>query len=171
MTESESTLGARLRELRDALELSQEEFAERISIDASHLSRLERGQRKGESHATRQRIARAIGVSVERLDQYFAGEFDVTKLLRYSQLPTTIDPGSHEPSSFDEAIAAAFDASTHRLADLDCVRSIVSRADVSLIPAHLHTKVAKRLLDAAATTRGGGSVTLENVLLALAARE
>jgi transcriptional regulator with XRE-family HTH domain len=58
--------GARVRQLRLAMGLSQEAFADRCGLDRTYVSGIERGKRNI-SLRNVEAIARAIGVSVARL--------------------------------------------------------------------------------------------------------
>ena len=59
-------LGRALRELRDRAELTQEQLAERIGIDLTYVSRVERGKRGVRWH-TVMRFLRALDVDVHQL--------------------------------------------------------------------------------------------------------
>ena len=58
--------GQRVRELREKQELSQEAFADKVGLDRTYVSGIERGTRNP-TLATMQRIAKGLSVSVERL--------------------------------------------------------------------------------------------------------
>jgi transcriptional regulator with XRE-family HTH domain len=60
-------LGARLRSIRQAQELSQREIARRAGIEASYLNRLERGMHASPSADVLGRIAGALGIDAEIL--------------------------------------------------------------------------------------------------------
>ena len=59
-------LGTRIRELRAARSYSQEAFADRVGVDRSYMSGIERGVRNF-SVLNLARIARALGVPVSTL--------------------------------------------------------------------------------------------------------
>lgn len=58
--------GKRLREVRTAQGLSQMELAELLSVTATYIGRLERGERSP-SLSTIARLAKALGVSVSEM--------------------------------------------------------------------------------------------------------
>jgi transcriptional regulator with XRE-family HTH domain len=58
--------GQRVRELREQQELSQEAFADKVGLDRTYVSGIERGTRNP-TLATMQRIAKGLSVTVERL--------------------------------------------------------------------------------------------------------
>jgi transcriptional regulator with XRE-family HTH domain len=66
------TLGTRIRELRDAKDLSLRELAKKLDdISAAHLSDIELG-RRNPSEELMSKLARVLGVPVEDLQQYDA---------------------------------------------------------------------------------------------------
>jgi DNA-binding XRE family transcriptional regulator len=60
-------VGRRIRDLRMAAKLTQEQLAERSGLTQSHVCRLELGQHAPNA-LTIERIARALGVPVSRID-------------------------------------------------------------------------------------------------------
>lgn len=69
MRTTKALIGARIKEIRKATGLSQETLAERIGIDAKHLSRLEVG--KGfPSLDTLERMAQALGVELREFFEF-----------------------------------------------------------------------------------------------------
>ena len=81
----------RARELRVALSLSQEAFAERAGIDRGEVSKVERGENKVTSARMRDAFARAAGVTPDRLGDYLSGRLSLADLLRADV--------THEPKS------------------------------------------------------------------------
>jgi transcriptional regulator with XRE-family HTH domain len=61
-----NSFGSRVREKRERLHLSQEAFADRVGLDRTYVSGIERG-RRNPTLATMKRIAEALGVSLEAL--------------------------------------------------------------------------------------------------------
>ena len=61
-------LGEVLRELRESKGLSQPQLAERASIAHSYVIVIEAGQQGPPPRAILQRLARALGVAVEKLE-------------------------------------------------------------------------------------------------------
>lgn len=62
-------LGVLLRELRESKGLSQQALADRASITMSYITIIESGQQGAPPRAILQRIARALGVPVEKLEE------------------------------------------------------------------------------------------------------
>jgi len=73
-------LGVRIKELRRARGLSQEQLSEKIDIDPKHLSRLEVG-RSFPSHDTLEKLANALQVEIKDFFE-FAHEAKNTKELK-----------------------------------------------------------------------------------------
>jgi transcriptional regulator with XRE-family HTH domain len=69
MKTTKELLGARIKELRKARELSQDELSQRVNIDAKHLSRIEVG-RSFPSLATLEKIARSLDVEMGDLFEF-----------------------------------------------------------------------------------------------------
>jgi transcriptional regulator with XRE-family HTH domain len=59
-------LGGALRRLRDARRITQEELAERVQMDPTYISRIERG-RRGVQWLTVQRLLRALDADLHQL--------------------------------------------------------------------------------------------------------
>ncbi|HEY5192843.1 MAG TPA: helix-turn-helix transcriptional regulator [Solirubrobacteraceae bacterium] len=59
-------LGGALRRLRDAAGITQEELAERLQMDPTYISRIERG-RRGVQWLTVQRFLRALDADLRQL--------------------------------------------------------------------------------------------------------
>jgi len=64
---TQKRLGAVIRRLRKAQDLTQERLAVRTGIAQGHISHLERGTRRAASVATLKKLARALGVPVAEL--------------------------------------------------------------------------------------------------------
>ena len=60
-------VSGRIREARKNAGLTQNELAAKSGLPQSHISRIENA-RHSPSHATREKIARALGIPVSRLD-------------------------------------------------------------------------------------------------------
>lgn len=63
------TLGARIRELRDAKDVSLREFAKQIEVTPAHLSDIELG-RRFPSDQLLKRIATRLGIRLEELEKH-----------------------------------------------------------------------------------------------------
>ena len=67
-------MAQRLRELRKRLDLTQDEVATRGGFaDRVEITRLENGWNLGTGAATRQKLAKAFGLSLEKAFAYFDG--------------------------------------------------------------------------------------------------
>lgn len=58
--------GQRIRELREGLGLSQEAFADKVGLDRTYVSGIERGTRNP-TLLTMQRLAKGLSTSIEQL--------------------------------------------------------------------------------------------------------
>ena len=68
----EGSFGARLRQLREAAGLTQEELASRAGLSSDAVSRLERGQRKHPYPHTVRALADALNLSGDERDALIA---------------------------------------------------------------------------------------------------
>ena len=66
---SSKKLGERLRELREYKGMSQQQLAERASVTLGYVVIIEAGQQRPPSRAILQRLARALDVAVEKLEE------------------------------------------------------------------------------------------------------
>ena len=62
-------MGELIRELRESKGLSQQALAERAAVTLSYVTIIESGQPGAQPRAILQRIARALGVAVEKLEE------------------------------------------------------------------------------------------------------
>ncbi len=69
MKTTKELLGARIKELRKARQLSQEQLSEKINIDSKHLSRIEVGK-SYPSLDTLEKIAKALNVEIKDLFEF-----------------------------------------------------------------------------------------------------
>ncbi|MEW6419864.1 MAG: helix-turn-helix transcriptional regulator [Nitrospirota bacterium] len=69
MKTTKESLGARIKELRKAKRLSQDQLSEKINIDPKHLSRIEVGK-SYPSLDTLEKIAEALGVEIKDLFEF-----------------------------------------------------------------------------------------------------
>ncbi|BCB96118.1 hypothetical protein JZK55_10400 [Dissulfurispira thermophila] len=69
MKTTKELLGARIKELRKAKRLSQEQLSEKINIDPKHLSRIEVGK-SYPSLDTLEKIAMALDVEIKELFEF-----------------------------------------------------------------------------------------------------
>jgi len=87
METTKELLGARIKELRKAKRLSQDQLSEKINIDPKHLSRIEVGK-SYPSLDTLEKIAQALGVEMKDLFEFMHHAKskkpldDITKLIK-----------------------------------------------------------------------------------------
>lgn len=67
--DSKQRLGARIKEIRTEMKLSQEELAFRCGIDAAQIGYIERGQRSA-TLETFEKIAHELGITLSELTDY-----------------------------------------------------------------------------------------------------
>lgn len=70
----------RVRELREALDLSQEQLAERGGVTRTEISKIEHGHNYASSFAMRQSLATAFGLSLEDLGELLDGRTAISTL-------------------------------------------------------------------------------------------
>ena len=75
MVSTKKLFGARIRELRKGLGLSQEDFAEKVDVDHRHISRIELGQNFPELE-TIEKIASALNVEIRDLFDFQCSSHD-----------------------------------------------------------------------------------------------
>ncbi len=68
-TPTRKLLGSRIKELRNARRLSQDQLSEKVGIDAKHLSRIEVGG-SYPSLDTLEKIVRALGVEIKDVFEF-----------------------------------------------------------------------------------------------------
>lgn len=88
----EMTLGDRIRQLREARGLTRLQLGERAELHESHIGLLERNERPNARHETMQKLADALGVSVEYLltgmpaaNDPYADVVDYLPIVRYAK--------------------------------------------------------------------------------------
>jgi transcriptional regulator with XRE-family HTH domain len=64
---SSTSIGAVLRQFREANGLTQEQLAKKAKVTRSYVAMLETGERKSPNLGVLQRLAKALGVSVREL--------------------------------------------------------------------------------------------------------
>lgn len=152
--------GARLRERRTALGLTQAELAERSGISQEAISRIENGRIRGLMQPTQDALAGALETSVAWLRGGGAGEGEG------EGLSLELD----EADPLVEAVGQAFDPSRHTMIDSFAVLRTLRAMDHRLVDGDL-VDAARGWLDAAASLRREGvRVTVESLLMRLSAR-
>ncbi|MDO9017851.1 MAG: helix-turn-helix transcriptional regulator [Deltaproteobacteria bacterium] len=157
--------GARVRERRLALGLTQADLATRSGLSQEAISRLENGRIRGLMQPTQDALAGALGVSVEWLrggDDDAPGE------------PAPARPAATATEALDEAAedplmraaSQAFDPRRHHLlVDANRVLALLNAVELRLLGAGELAEVARQWLDgASALRREGVAVTAENLL-------
>lgn len=90
MRSTKQLLGARIKELRQGLGLSQDQFSERIGVDPKHLSRIELGK-SFPYMETLEAIAHALGVELRDLFDFSHLELPSLAKQRIDELLTAAD--------------------------------------------------------------------------------
>ena len=90
MKNTKQLLGARIKELRKGLGLSQDQFSERIGVDPKHLSRIELGK-SFPYMETLEAIAQALGVELKDLFDFSHLELPSISKQRIEGLLATAD--------------------------------------------------------------------------------
>lgn len=90
MKNTKQLLGARIKELRKGLGLSQDQFSERIGVDPKHLSRIELGK-SFPYMETLEAIAQALGVELKDLFDFSHLELPSMSKQRIEGLLETAD--------------------------------------------------------------------------------
>ncbi|WP_437958561.1 helix-turn-helix domain-containing protein [Sorangium sp. So ce119] len=102
------TLADRLKALRKAMQLTQEQLAERSGLRRTELPRLEGGSNKGSSLAIRQALADGFGLTLDQINAYLDG------LASLQETVDLIKQGGASPGSpmspFEIAVAYLGDA-------------------------------------------------------------
>ena len=160
--------GARVRERRLALGLTQADLATRSGLSQEAISRLENGRIRGLMQPTQDALAGALGVSVEWLrggDDVASGEPARAVPARPAATATdALDEAAEDPLM--RAASQAFDPRRHHLlVDANRVLALLNAVELRLLGAGELAEVARQWLDgASALRREGVAVTAENLL-------
>lgn len=164
--------GARVRERRLALGLTQADLATRSGLSQEAISRLENGRIRGLMQPTQDALAGALGVSVEWLrggDDVAPGEPARAVPARPAAAATAaateaLDEAAEDPLM--RAASQAFDPRRHHLlVDANRVLALLNAVELRLLGAGELAEVARQWLDgASALRREGVAVTAENLL-------
>ena len=160
--------GARVRERRLALGLTQADLATRSGLSQEAISRLENGRIRGLMQPTQDALAGALGVSVEWLrggDDAAPGEPARAVPARPAATATdALDEAAEDPLM--RAASQAFDPRRHHLlVDANRVLALLNAVELRLLGAGELAEVARQWLDgASALRREGVAVTAENLL-------
>ena len=160
--------GARVRERRLALGLTQADLATRSGLSQEAISRLENGRIRGLMQPTQDALAGALGVSVEWLrggDDVASGEPARAVAARPAAVATdALDEAAEDPLM--RAASQAFDPRRHHLlVDANRVLALLNAVELRLLGSGELAEVARQWLDgASALRREGVAVTAENLL-------
>ncbi|WP_437798471.1 helix-turn-helix domain-containing protein [Sorangium sp. So ce693] len=102
------TLAERLKALRKAMQLTQEELAERSGLRRTELPRLEKGSNKGSSLAIREALADGFGVTLAQINAYLDGHADLQETIELIKQGRSTHESTMSP--FDIAVAYMGDA-------------------------------------------------------------
>ncbi len=120
----EGSFGARLRRLREAAGLTQEELTSRVGLSSDAVSRLERGQRKHPYPHTVRALANTLDLSEDERDALLAS----APTRRHDLYPACRARGSGPHAAGDADAACRAGAR-----DTAAVRSLLQRGDTRLI--------------------------------------
>jgi transcriptional regulator with XRE-family HTH domain len=120
----EGSFGARLRRLRDAAGLTQEELASRAGLSSDAVSRLERGQRKHPYPHTVRALANALDLSEDQRNALIASA------PKRAGTIFTSPPGREDPVPMMPMLPTPL---IGRERDTAAVRSLLQRGDARLI--------------------------------------
>lgn len=81
MKTGEEFIGARIKELRKARRLSQEQLSEKVDINPKHLSRIEVGKNYPSLH-TLEKIAKALNIEMKDIFEFMHLDNSKEKLLK-----------------------------------------------------------------------------------------
>lgn len=93
MSEISKIVGDRIRTIRNELDLSQEELAEKANINPTHLGRLERGE-KSATLDSLEKVVGALNITFEDLFKYIQpskGEIDTSIISRIANRVSTLN--------------------------------------------------------------------------------
>ena len=161
--------GARVKERRLALGLTQADLATRSGLSQEAISRLENGRIRGLMQPTQDALAEALGVSVE----WVRGGDDEAPAQPSREAPSH-RAEAHRADALDEAAedplmraaSQAFDPRRHHLlVDANRVLGLLNAVELRLLGGGELADVARAWLDgASALRREGVAVTAENLL-------
>lgn len=159
--------GARVKERRLALGLTQADLATRSGLSQEAISRLENGRIRGLMQPTQDALAEALGVSVEWVR---GGDDDAPAQPSRAASPRPADPADALDEAAEDplmrAASQAFDPRRHHLlVDANRVLGLLNAVELRLLGSGELADVARSWLDAAsALRREGVAVTAENLL-------
>lgn len=184
-----SETAARVRSLREALNLTQDELGRRAGHGANgrvYLSKIETGKNQLNTVASREQLARGFGLSRSDLDAYLAGTLSLAQTLGrvhkhpmdeeepverpYRETPPPPAPEGYDErdDAFEACLLWALDKDRHNVRDLDAVRGVWRNSAQMREPGDDLIALARIWLDAAAALRKQGKpVTLETLLVAV----
>lgn len=181
-------VAARVRALREALELTQEELGKRCGHEENgrvYLSKIETGKNKLGSVQARADLAKGFGISRDDLDDYLAGALPLQEMTRRAQRgvthPELVDPPRRDTppppapegtDDYEDALEASLlwslDRERHTMRDIDAVRAVLRNTPRMRDPDADLIASARIWLDAAARLRKQGKpVTIESLLMAV----
>jgi transcriptional regulator with XRE-family HTH domain len=155
--------GARLRERRAQLGLTQAELAQRSGLSQEAISRIENGRIRGLMQPTQDALAAALEASVSWLR---GGDGAEAPRAPEPSRELVVVPDDDDP--LVAAIGHAFDWRRHTVVDSYAVLRTLRETDRRLVEGGDLADAARRWLDAAAALRREGiAVTTENLLMRL----
>lgn len=168
------TTAEKMRQLREALGLTQTELAERSGFseaNPAYISKIETGKNALSGTKSRVGIARGFGLTERQLTEYLEGAVTLTQTVArcraISETETKESPAiADDAGKFEVALAWAFEKERHTIRDIAAVQAALRSTAQMADPSADLTAAAREWLDAAARLRKRGlQVTTETLLL------
>lgn len=118
---TDGTVGEKIRELRIARGMSQEQLAAKVGVVQMTISKMERGIMKRPSFSTLMGIANALGVSVADLDDAGVASVNLPRIA-----PTSDPrPPEEDETPLESALFAVMDSKKYRAPVFDAARRVI----------------------------------------------
>lgn len=177
-----TTLGPRLRELRERLGMTQQQVGERAGYGRDAINKLESGKLQASSARMRDGLADAFSLSRADLDAFIGGRITVEEAAERSwptkpatapeappaEIRVVRDDPESSADGLEIVVGEAFDARAHQPRDMEAVLRLTRSRDFRVVvddPEALRAGVRQWLDAAAALRRRGQSVTPEALLV------
>jgi transcriptional regulator with XRE-family HTH domain len=178
-----TTLGPRLRELRERLGMTQQQVGEKAGYGRDAINKLEAGKLQASSARMRDGLADAFSLSRADLDAFVGGRITVEEAAERSwptkppaapEAPQPVaeirvvreDPESNA-DGLELVVGEAFDARAHQPRDMEAVLRLTRSRDFRVVADDAEALRAgvRQWLDAAAALRRRGQVVTPEALL------
>lgn len=180
-----TTLGPRLRELRERLGMTQQQVGERAGYGRDAINKLESGKLQASSARMRDGLADAFSLSRADLDAFVGGRITVDEAAERSwptkpaaapdaappaEIRVVRDDPESSADGLEIVVGEAFDARAHQPRDMEAVLRLTRSRDFRVSvddPEALRAGVRQWLDAAASLRRRGQPVTPEALLVQL----